>query len=671
MEEENVTKLLGSVVKVDNRFVYVRTEDFSLENKSYILKNNKIFKTPYVGGFLKINSFNNLYIGKILSEKLFVDENNKYKIYKTILIGGLTKEYKIINLPIFNPQIGNSVFLFSNDELDMMESIKEENGYYLENLGTIKDSGNDLAVNIDLFSSNVLISGNPGYGKSKFLFTLYNNLFKNYIDKFKEKQKFLIFDLSNNLNKYFKYNKVFNPSDDSKRGMIIKPYSKEEGAKLFPISSLSEDDYYILGKVRTLNEKRIASDFFQWEQNDFRVGYLENLFSSISKSSKLLRHLQVTFGNLYSKRREMIKENKDLSKNQEYLNYAILNIYTFLSHLEVIEEKLYVKTTLFKDNKQFKKSFSSLYKYYKHASLIELTPTRFKWLKDFIFLRNKQNVFSILPKIQQLISENYKLKLNIFISHSILKPVEYSYDELIDFASKFTKNWKNIEHLFYDEKEELEKIREEEMQKKMNMPNEYKIQEKEFENDFIKNNVFLIDLNSLFHGEKMVATTIILKKMHEIFTKLSGSNKILNITFDAAQHLFNDEYEELGYYDKYKNNFLKYLLTKGKHENVYLTFLTSGASSLMKDTIFLFNNFFLFNITRQEDLDVYLNNFSIFDSQTIKNVREFDYGDFYCFGKNFIRLLTVHAKYDEKVSDIRNNEELTMTKVMEDLDIKF
>lgn len=609
---------LGKLVKVENEIVYLYSNDFSFENKSYFIYKNKIFKTPYVGAFLKISSFGNDFIAKIISEKLFITEKSKYKIYKISLIGFLDESYKIKSDYPFNPQVGNKVYLFSNSELDKIESTKSEEGYYIENIGVIKDNRIPLAINIDLFLSNILFIGNKNFGKANLIFRIYRKFFFNYLERFDENYKFLFLNFENELH------------DDLKLALNNKNYkskfieiNKEEDnlLRIFNKNDLLLNDYYLLGEIKGNIEAKIAKDFFNWERKEYEKLNIEEIFDFMKKDERILNYFKNSFKLFYLKKEKLLKNNFNSLKTEKYLSYALFNINNFFNNLFLKDGNLILKTTLFKEYKDFKKAFSSLYKYYKDKEFIELTEERLKWLKDFIFLKNNKNILNMNFEFKKIIRKNFRLKLNFFILTNLVKHEGYNYEQLVNFASKFITNWNEIKHLFYDDN--------------------FKINE----NIFKENNIFSFNLRNLGNNKSLFAT-IISKKFCDEFLKIEGKEKLLNLIVDSREQLFDTRYDDSMYYIKYKNNFFKNLLMRGKEQNIYSIYSSYTFKNLDENMLNLFNNFFIFNLTNSFDTKVILENFNIFEEDNIKKMRKFTHNNCYCFGKNFIRLLEIHFNED-------------------------
>ncbi|BDV02275.1 MAG: hypothetical protein HPAVJP_1640 [Candidatus Hepatoplasma vulgare] len=626
---------LGKLIKVENDIAYLHTTNFNLENKSYIIYKNKIFKTPYVGSFLKISSFGNYFIAKIISEKLFINEKNKYKIYKISLIGLLDDFYKIKNDYSFSPQVGNNASLFSNDELDKIESTKVEEGFYIENVGTIKDNRVPLAINIDFFASNILFVGNKNFGKTNLVFRIYRKFFFNYLKKFNKNYKFLFLNFESELHDDLK---IISDKENYK-GKFIEVGLENNSINLFKKEDLLLNDYYLLGEIKGNSEAKIAEDFFNWERNGYEDLNIGEIFNFVKSDERILNHFKNSFKALYRKRRELIKNNFNFSKLERYLNYALLNINSFLDNLFFKENKLFLKTALFKENKDFKKAFSSLYKYYKDVEYLELTGERFKWLRDFILLKENKNTFDVTFEFKKNIKKSFRLKLNFFVLKSLIEEKECNYDQIINFSSKFIKNWKIIKHLFYENDIELK------------------------ENVFEKNNIFSFNFKNLGNNKSLFAT-IIIKKIYSKFIKISEKEKLLNIIIDSKEQLFDSKYDDSMYYVKYKNNFFKNLLIKGKENNVYSTYLSSSFKNLNVDILNLFNNFFVFNLTSSFDFQIILENFNIIEEDNIKKIRKFGYNNCYCFGKNFIRLLEIYFEENYNKQKREINNETTISKFL-------
>lgn len=192
---------IGIVSSVNGREVRIRMD--RNKNSSHLIYKGSLIKNVSVGSYVKILKGFTPIIGKVESESIYENDEQKANVYSAenkinrflvVKLIGFIENFRFRRGVNELPLIDNECHLLSSDEFRMIHTFGTSKDEFIQLGHLANDSLVPVSLGIGkLFSSHIGIFGNTGSGKSYTLSKLYRQLFVHYkgSEAFEKNARFL------------------------------------------------------------------------------------------------------------------------------------------------------------------------------------------------------------------------------------------------------------------------------------------------------------------------------------------------------------------------------------------------------------------------------------------------------------------------------------------------
>ncbi len=589
---------IGEIFKIENQFIYIKSTKITSNKKNIILFDNEILTPPKIGSFVKVeNIYSDSGILKIIGKRNIMTPNGEFKIWKCKFCGSFNKVsgFQNSNSDLIN--IYDSVHLFTNKEISLLNKFQPQDGVFINEIGFIKNSDAQFYLNTNFFTSDILFIGDQHSGKTHAVSNIYKSLFDKFISTFSKNQKFIFFDykdeysklfssaiFKNNLDKIKKYNFKSRPQNINL--ITLK--------KFLNVFKIEYDELILLSQSENEIQKKFIVDFYDELHFKRKINYLEDLFVNSTMNSKTLTQVKKIWtyiNNIYQN--ELVNEENTLSK--------ILEVYNNL----FFENGLYISKIFLKENRNRFKDFFDFNEFKKTNDdlLIEISQEKFLVvLNSFIKTKRKNSLSEFKEKLTNIIENNVELLIQSkFVSWLSLN--EQDFFVINEIIENFSSNWNYMTDLFGS----------------LNEMNQ-------------NENVIILNFSNLSKDQQEIITLLFLKlvlKNNRFFAEMTS---YINLIIDDLNNIFWKNNLN-GHLLKYKKETIELLLKRKSESLVFLNYIVNSIDETNIELLNMFDNIGIFS-TKNENLKNFL-----FNNFKYKFIEEFEMsnlliGEVILIGKN-------------------------------------
>lgn len=555
---------IGTVSSVNGREVKIRMD--RNKNSSHLIYKGSLIKNVSVGSYVKILKGFTPIIGKVESESIYENDDQKADVYsaeKNINRFLLVKLIGFIENLRFRrgvnelPLIDNECHLLSSDEFKMIHTFGSSNDEFIQVGHLANDSLVPVSLGIGkLFSSHIGIFGNTGSGKSYTLSKLYRQLFVHYAGSqaFEKNAKFLFFD--------------FNGEYSSEKAIF-------GGKKIYKLSTRKGD-----------------GDKIPMNDDDFLDVNLLSIFSNATEKTQrpFIQRCITLYRNVAS----------DEDKFKNFLKGQIVDILTMSDKLKADQLIDYVEDILPKrrDHNGVDLGLRLDFKFHNQASGYYI-PTAGGG-KEFLqerpqLIRNLQ----IYKQVDEFhFADNFISK---FISVMYMRMI---YDVLANRAMN--------EHIA----PAINKLRQSERDISRVFNSGSNI------SDFwSESNIVVMDLSDVNTDTKKRIPLLLTNKLYNEHKRYRKDKKFLNIIVDEAHNILSyQSTRESEEWKDYRLEVFEEIIKEGRKFGVFLTISSQRPSDISSTIISQLHNYFIHRLVNEKDIEQVNNTISYLDKVSVESL---------------------------------------------------
>ncbi|BDV03468.1 MAG: hypothetical protein HPPSJP_1890 [Candidatus Hepatoplasma scabrum] len=604
--------------------IVVKSNKEKILQRNYIIGLDQLFLAPRIDRFIKFLFNNQIFIYKIFQ----IEENEKNIFYRCYYVGRLINN-KVIENETFIAKLNEKVSLISIKELKQFDQNFANDRLRILNIAKTLDTENEIDLNLNFFSSNNILLGKKGSGKSNTIKNLYLAFFNQYLKSFNQKfHKFIFFDLKNQYHAFFENN-----LNSSLLPQLIKVDLKERleqsDVAFFNFKKLSKKELAFIFNLSTEEEKKLLYNFLIWIENLKQISFIKIINEAIliDRSFEIVKVFLLKLLKISTKEQNL-KFNHYFIILQEILNKLSLDNNLFILNDAYDQYSNFIAKEKNK-NINYKKKGNNLYFEKDHFNLF-LDLIKGKYL-------NLENDKNLLERFNNFINYDFNSLLILFQLQTIIDNDKLDNFILNEFIDKLTLKKDNDNYLIIKHFA-------------LNLKGYEK--QNDILSSFEKNNLIILTFDYLSIKVKKRLIYLLLKLLTiENCLDLPEEKRYLNIILDDFDHFF-----ELSLITKNLDLILfeKLILQKA----IYKTFFTIAVENvnLLREKIFAdFDNFLIHQILDREELELTTHYLKNVNEHQLMQTFKFKNTEAIFYGKSFKRLYPVEL-LDFSEKKVINNE---------------
>lgn len=558
---------IGIVSSVNGREVRIRMD--RNKNSSHLIYKGSLIKNVSVGSYVKILKGFTPIIGKVESESIYENDEQKANVYSAenkinrflvVKQIGFIENFRFRRGVNELPLIDNECHLLSSDEFRMIHTFGTSKDEFIQLGHLANDSLVPVSLGIGkLFSSHIGIFGNTGSGKSYTLSKLYRQLFVHYkgSEAFEKNARFLFFD--------------FNGEYSGEKAIT-------EGKKVYKLSTRNDD-----------------GDKIPMDDDDFLDVNLLSIFSNATEKTQrpFIQRCISLYKNVAS----------DEDKFKRFLRRQIVDILMMSDKLKGDQLIDYVEDILPKrlNSNGVDLGLRSDFGFYNNSSCYYYYKTEFG-KKKFINFQELPNEIQNLAIYKQV--EKFHFADNFIQKFIAVMYMRMIYDVLANRAMN--------EHIA----PAINKLRQSEKDITRVFNSSSNI------GDFwSESNIVVMDLSDVNTDTKKRIPLLLTNKLYNEHKQSRKDKKYLNIIVDEAHNILSyQSTRESEEWKDYRLEVFEEIIKEGRKFGVFLTIASQRPSDISSTIISQLHNYFIHRLVNEKDIEQVNNTISYLDKVSVESL---------------------------------------------------